>query len=463
MKLFLYFCTVIIKTNNNSGLSGQFFMGHISENTHTQLIDQINSLKQQLSDAQSELAMLRDRVKEQTLSNELEQAASHEHNSPFLSELRLQVADMQKLNALMNVVLNNVPVYIFMKDVNNDFRYLYWNQTFANYSGIDMCSVIGKNDYEIFSNREDMDRFRADDIRTVNEGRLEFIERYFTPNNEVRIVKTVKTRVDSGDNTFLVGVSWDITDIKNVEEELIAARTKAEESDRLKTAFLANMTHEIRTPLNAIVGFSKLISEAESKSDQTMYADIIDKNSDMLLKLFDDILDLSALESGTMNFSVRSLRVSDLCTQLVSFYRSKLVGDVKINIDMVDDELLIDGDAEKIMQICGHLLSNAVKFTTKGVINIGYYKKDDNLLFYVKDTGIGIQPSRASSIFQRFDKVDSFVQGTGIGLSICRMLVEKMGGKIWLRSAFGNGSTFFFTVPLLAKVSQDQHSFEKIG
>ena len=130
---------------------------------------------------------------------------------------------------------------------------------------------------------------------------------------------------------------------------------------------------------------------------------------------------------------------------------------------MVDDELLIDGDAEKIMQICGHLLSNAVKFTTKGVINIGYYKKDDNLLFYVKDTGIGIQPSRASSIFQRFDKVDSFVQGTGIGLSICRMLVEKMGGKIWLRSAFGNGSTFFFTVPLLAKVSQDQHSFEKIG
>ena len=312
MKLFLYFCTVIIKTNNNSGLSGQFFMGHISENTHTQLIDQINSLKQRLSDAQSELAMLRDRVKEQTLSNELEQAASHEHNSPFLSELRLQVADMQKLNALMNVVLNNVPVYIFMKDVNNDFRYLYWNQTFANYSGIDMCSVIGKNDYEIFSNREDMDRFRADDIRTVNEGRLEFIERYFTPNNEVRIVKTVKTRVDSGDNTFLVGVSWDITDIKNVEEELIAARTKAEESDRLKTAFLANMTHEIRTPLNAIVGFSKLISEAESKSDQTMYADIIDKNSDMLLKLFDDILDLSALESGTMNFSVRSLRVSDL-------------------------------------------------------------------------------------------------------------------------------------------------------
>ncbi len=440
-----------------------FLMDHLSEKASAQLINQIDSLNQQLSDAHEELAILRSKVQELTLSRELGQVATHIQNTSFLSDAGIQVADIQKLNALMNVVLNNVPVYIFMKDVNNDFRYLYWNQTFANYSGLEASFVIGKNDYEIFSNKEDMERFRADDIRAVNEGRVEFIERYFTRNNDFRTVKTVKTRVDSGKESFLVGIAWDITDIKKVEADLIASRTKAEESDRLKTAFLANMSHEIRTPLNAIVGFSKLIAEAESKDDQMMYADIIDKNSEMLLNLFDDILDLSALESDTMNFSVRSLSARDICAQLVGFYRSKVADNVELKIDVVDEKQKLYGDSERIMQVCGHLLSNAAKFTSQGSITIGYYQKDSDLIFYVKDTGIGIQASRTSSIFQRFDKVDSFVQGSGIGLSICRMLVEKMGGKIWLRSTYGKGSIFFFTVPLKAKVSQDKHSFEKVG
>ena len=379
------------------------------------------------------------------------------------SDLELRAADMEKLNALMNVVLNNVPVYIFMKDANNDFRYLYWNQTFSDYSGIPASEVIGKTDYDIFVNKDDMDRFRDDDIRTVKEGRIEFLERYYTPRDESRVVKTIKTLVKSGNDAYVVGVSWDITDMKKVEDELIAARVKAEESDKLKTAFLANMSHEIRTPLNAIVGFSKLIVESEVKAEQALYAEIIEKNSDLLLNLFNDILDLSALESGTMNFTTRKLRVRDICTQLISLYTSKVSKDVDLVMDPVDEDLLIEGDWKRILQICSHLLSNAIKFTRLGKINIGYHQKEDNLLFYVKDTGIGILPQQASTIFQRFDKVDTFVQGTGLGLPICRMMVEKMGGKVWLRSTYGKGSTFYFTLPLKVCSSKTNYPLGKRG
>ena len=251
--------------------------------------------------------------------------------------------------------------------------------------------------------------------------------------------------------------------MKKVEDELIAARVKAEESDKLKTAFLANMSHEIRTPLNAIVGFSKLIVESEVKAEQALYAEIIEKNSDLLLNLFNDILDLSALESGTMNFTTRKLRVRDICTQLISLYTSKVSKDVDLVMDPVDEDLLIEGDWKRILQICSHLLSNAIKFTRLGKINIGYHQKEDNLLFYVKDTGIGILPQQASTIFQRFDKVDTFVQGTGLGLPICRMMVEKMGGKVWLRSTYGKGSTFYFTLPLKVCSSKTNYPLGKRG
>lgn len=231
------------------------------------------------------------------------------------------------------------------------------------------------------------------------------------------------------------------------QKELDAARIKAEESDRLKSAFLANMSHEIRTPLNAIVGFSKLLMHAESVEEKSQYAEIIDRNSEMLLNLFNDILDLSSLEAGSLKFNIRPIKLIDICLQLEQQFLYKTQSNVKLTLDDVDTDMYASGDWNRIIQIISNLLSNAAKFTPKGEIHFGYREKEDFVEFYVKDSGIGIAPEKAASIFRRFGKVNDFIQGTGLGLTLCRMLVEKMGGRIWLRSQEGKGSRFYFTLP----------------
>lgn len=418
----------------------------------------IEELEKELAKANARLSQLREnkRFTHEQRSNEFEKPA--EQAAPSFSHIvqsdnSIINTEVEHLNTLMNVVLDNLPVYIFMKDVNDDFRYVYWNATFANLSGASPGAVIGKNDYEIFLDREDMDRFRADDIRTVKEKRIEFIERYFAANSQERVVKTIKTLVECGESSYIIGLSWDITDIKRGEEELILARVKAEESDKLKSAFLSNMSHEIRTPLNAIVGFSKLIADCDVKTEQIKYADIVTKNSALLLNIFNDIFDLSALEAGTMDLSMSYLQIWDISNNLYSNFYSKIGDNVELILDDCDKELTIEGDWKRILQVGSHLLSNALKFTREGKINFGYRKQDDKVLFYVKDTGIGLTNKQANTIFHRFDKVDAYVQGNGLGLPICRMLVEKMGGEIWLHSTIGKGSTFYFTIPFKPNIA----------
>ena len=233
------------------------------------------------------------------------------------------------------------------------------------------------------------------------------------------------------------------------QKELKAARIKAEESDRLKSAFLANMSHEIRTPLNAIVGFSKLITYATSAEEKNQYSEIIERNSEMLLNLFNDILDLASLEADSLKFNIRPIKLIDICLQLEQQFCHKTQNGVKLILDDVDADMHTSGDWNRIIQIISNLLSNATKFTPKGEIHFGYREKEDFVEFYVKDSGIGIPAARIATIFRRFGKVDDFVQGTGLGLTLCRMLVEKMGGRIWLRSQEGQGSRFYFTLPLI--------------
>ena len=232
------------------------------------------------------------------------------------------------------------------------------------------------------------------------------------------------------------------------QKELDAARIKAEESDRLKSAFLANMSHEIRTPLNAIVGFSKLLIYANSMEEKGQYAEIIDKNSEILLNLFNDILDLSSLEAESLKFNIRPIKLIDICLQLEQQFHNKTQSNVKLILDDVDTDLYASGDWNRIIQIISNLLSNATKFTPKGEIHFGYHEKEDFVEFYVKDSGIGIPAERVATIFRRFGKVNDFIQGTGLGLTLCRMLIERMGGRIWLRSQEGKGSRFYFTLPL---------------
>ena len=270
------------------------------------------------------------------------------------------------------------------------------------------------------------------------------------------ILHHYENRIFPLDNEYLLCMCRDISEQWNAEQtnkkqqkELEAARIKAEESDRLKSAFLANMSHEIRTPLNAIVGFSKLVIDAECTNEKEQYAEIIERNSEILLNLFNDILDLSSLEADSLSFNIRPIKLIDICLQLEQQFCYKVKNGTKLILDDVDTELYVSGDWNRIIQIISNLLSNAAKFTPKGEIHFGYREKEDFVEFYVKDSGIGIQAERVATIFQRFGKINDFVQGTGLGLTLCRMLVEKMGGRIWLRSQEGKGSRFYFTLPLI--------------
>ena len=270
------------------------------------------------------------------------------------------------------------------------------------------------------------------------------------------ILHHYENRIFPLDKEYLLCMCRDISEQWNAEQtnkkqqkELEAARIKAEESDRLKSAFLANMSHEIRTPLNAIVGFSKLVIDAECTNEKEQYAEIIERNSEILLNLFNDILDLSSLEADSLSFNIRPIKLIDICLQLEQQFWHKTQNGVKLILDDVDTDMYTSGDWNRIIQIISNLLSNAAKFTPKGEIHFGYREKEDFVEFYVKDSGIGIPAERVATIFQRFGKINDFVQGTGLGLTLCRMLIEKMGGRIWLRSQEGKGSRFYFTLPLI--------------
>ena len=200
--------------------------------------------------------------------------------------------ELRELNLLLDGILNNIPVYLFVKDPEDDLRYLYWNKAFADHSGIPASKAIGHTDYEIFPVHGDAEKFRKDDLELLQtHKRIDMQETYLSANGEARIVQTLKALVPmEGRKPLLIGISWDITNLQNIEQELIKARIKAEQSDRLKSAFLANMSHEIRTPLNAIVGFSQLLPSAETAEEKKLYSGIINQNSDILLQLINNIL-----------------------------------------------------------------------------------------------------------------------------------------------------------------------------
>jgi PAS domain S-box-containing protein len=248
----------------------------------------------------------------------------------------------------------------------------------------------------------------------------------------------------------------DITERKQMEMDLIRAKEKAEESDQLKTAFLHNISHEIRTPLNAIVGFAGLLSSPElSSPEREQYADIILRSSDQLLSIMSDILSISAIEAGQEKITESQL---DLKSTLDTLYQQFLIKAERQHISLnlkpgeieIEDNIVTDGI--KLMQILANLIDNAIKFTSRGHVTFGYQKKDNELIFYVEDTGIGVAVEMREKIFKRFHQVESTSTrqfgGSGLGLSISKAFVELLGGRIWLESELNKGSTFYFTIPL---------------
>lgn len=248
----------------------------------------------------------------------------------------------------------------------------------------------------------------------------------------------------------LIGVNYDITELKETEAMLIEAKEKAETADRLKSAFLANMSHEIRTPLNAIVGFSSLMGETEDMEEKRQYMAIIEENNDLLLQLISDILDLSKIEAGTFDFVEKELDVNVLCEDIVRFMKMKAKPGVEVLFDRHLPECRIVSDRNRLNQVIANFVNNAIKFTTAGSIRVGYDKVDEtHLRFYVADTGLGIEPEMQTQIFDRFIKLNTFVHGTGLGLSISKSIIEQLGGTIGVDSEPGKGSCFWFVLPIV--------------
>ena len=357
--------------------------------------------------------------------------------------------ELRELNALLEGILNNVPVYLFVKDPEDELRYLYWNRAFTEHSGIPAYKAIGHTDAEIFPESGDAEKFHRDDMEVLRTHEpLEMQETYISASGETHIVQTLKTLVPmEGRKPLLIGISWDITSLKNIEQELITARLKAEQSDRLKTAFLANMSHEIRTPLNAIVGFSKLLPLAESAEEEETYSDIINQNSDILLQLINDILDLSKIEAGTLEYIRHPMNLGELCRTIYEVHKDRVQEGVVLFLDNPEADLMIEEDHNRIMQVITNFITNACKFTHSGEIRYGFEVREDHIYFYVKDTGIGVAQDKINHIFDRFVKLNSFARGTGLGLAICKMIIEKIGGEIGAVSDIGKGSTFYFTIP----------------
>ncbi len=243
-------------------------------------------------------------------------------------------------------------------------------------------------------------------------------------------------------------INYDITPLKETEQKLIIARDKAEELDRLKSAFLANMSHEIRTPLNAIVGFSSLLAETDSRNERQEYIKIVQENNELLLQLISDILDLSKIEAGTFNFVYTNVDVNETCAEIIKSMSMKVSKGVELIFEEPLPECYIYTDKNRFIQVICNFINNALKFTQQGSITLGYERvSHQKIKFYVRDTGMGIPEEKQKSIFERFVKLNTFVQGTGLGLSICKSIVSQMGGEIGVDSTEGIGSCFWFTHP----------------
>ena len=244
--------------------------------------------------------------------------------------------------------------------------------------------------------------------------------------------------------------SVDINHQKTIEEELRVAKEKAENLDRLKSAFLANMSHEIRTPLNAIVGFASLLIESDDKKERQDYVDIMQENTELLLQLISDILDLSKIEAGTLDFTMDHLDIKSFCEDIMRNYDIKEDKPVPVLLAPDLPEYYIYTDKKRLMQVITNFINNALKFTNEGQIMLEYrYKAESNEIeFAVTDTGMGIAPDKVDQVFDRFVKLNSFSKGTGLGLSICRSIIEHLGGTIGAESEIGVGSRFWFTHPL---------------
>lgn len=508
------------------------------------------------------------------------QKLTRENNQYKSKQAGEQILDETVKERLFSIdILDNLPFPVFVKDINDDYKYLYWNKEAELRSGTRREEVLGHTDFDIYGAERGL-KYRKVDEQLVRKGEsYKAEEDYVTPDGVVHNTIVNKSIISHDKNRWLLIVRWDITQIKDYEKELIQAKEKledaadtqnlvlnsinfgliyidkeykvqwestsnlqgkakgrrytpgkicyetvmgkkepcaqcalseaivkgqavrhefsdgettfeisaipvfdhsetnilgglmkiedisdkkriehlmyevkkADEANRLKSAFLANMSHEIRTPLNAIVGFSNLLMESDDPEEKQEFAHIISTNNELLLQLINDIIDMAKIESGSLDYVYTQTDINELMEEIESQMKLKNKSEeVTVLFDHKLPQCVIYTDRNRLMQVMINFLTNALKFTFKGTVTFGYTLDEagKKIRFYVKDTGIGIPEDKKDKIFDRFVKLNSFAQGTGLGLPICAMIAEKFGGSIGVESKEGEGSLFWMEIPV---------------
>ncbi len=368
-----------------------------------------------------------------------------------ITEQKKAIGTIQKLSK----GVEQSPSTIIITDIRGNIEYV--NPKFSEITGYSSDEVIGKNPRILKSGEMPAERYKElwNIISSGGIWRGEFHNR--KKNGELYWEWGTLTSIknDNGQITNYIGIKEDISLRKQMESDLIVAKEKAEESDRLKSAFLANMSHEIRTPLNSIIGFSNLLGDGDFEIDQKQeFIHHIINSGDTLLNIINDIMDISKIESGELTVKNVPVHAETLIEEIRGRFEPRIKEkslEIKIKLSGKEKDIFVYADPERLSQIFNNLIVNALKYTEQGSIQVGYETFGDYILFHVSDTGVGIPKEYHSAIFERFRQVEASYKrkqgGNGLGLAISKKLVEIMGGKIWVESIMGKGSTFYFTIP----------------
>lgn len=372
--------------------------------------------------------------------------------------LEVQKSDISRVSKMLKTVIDHIPVGVFWKDKN--LNYLGANSVFLQKLGMSSAEeIIGKNDFDL-TVQQKAKKYRADDKMVIDSGKpiLKIEETLPDANNVMHTTLTNKIPLLNEFNKIIgvLGTYEDITEIKEIQKKLLAAKEKAEESDRLKSAFLANMSHEIRTPMNGILGFAQVLQNQDLPHEtREKFLNIIQQSGLQLLGIINNLVDISKIESGQMTVTRAKVNLNELIKEQVQFFELE-AKDKKVKLTYQlgadDQKALFYCDAQKLRQVFVNLINNAIKYTVEGgQIVVSYKILDDHCKFFVKDTGLGIPDTFKPLIFKRFhqesNKVTNIYGGSGLGLAICKAFVEMCHGKIWFESEQNKGTTFYFTIP----------------
>lgn len=373
------------------------------------------------------------------ISNQKKLIDNLKHSNEQLAE------NMAKNNSLLSAI----PDMMFVFDREGFITDFHSNEDSLLY--VDKKSILNKNILNILPNN--VASMILSKINKVLETKEAYTYKYQL--NIKNSTRTFESRMVYLNDTHSLAIIRDITTQEIAEKELIAAKEKAEESDRLKSSFLANMSHEIRTPMNGIIGFSELLnSKTLNPEEREYYSSVIVKCGHQLLEIINDVLEISKIETGQIKVNKSEININEIFQLILSFFIKKALEKdtiIKVNASLSNEDALIYTDVSKLKQILNNLISNAIKFTNNGEINIGYTLKNDFIEFYVEDNGIGIEKNEQKKIFERFTQANPQIMrrhgGTGLGLSISKSLTEYLGGKLWVDSEINVGSKFSFTIP----------------